>query len=192
MVSGEGVFPEDIPAGTLVPHWAYMRPSDYGGNFDVNASKLIGGGFSFSLSWSLLRVSNIMLLSSDTSLAIDNPESSPSGGSSTSYTSATTISSQSLTSSPTSTPTTSGGGGAIKSSTNVGAIAGGVVGGVIGLALLGVLGLFIYKRSRNTSQRLAGPGPQPANPSSTGAVAGGMGGASQRLAQDHARRAPRS
>lgn len=48
MVSGEGTFPDDIPAGTLVPHWAYIRPSDSGGTFDVNASKLIGGGFFFS------------------------------------------------------------------------------------------------------------------------------------------------
>jgi len=150
MVSVEGVFPEDIPAGALVPHWAYIKPSDYGGSFDVNASKLIG----------------------------DNPESSPSGGSSTSYRSATTISSASLTgtSNPTSTPTSSRSGGAKKSSTNGGAIAGGVVGGLLGLALLGVLGFFIYKRGGSTSQHLAGPGPQPANPSSTGVDAGGMGG----------------
>jgi hypothetical protein len=118
------------------------------------------------------------MCSSDTSLAIDNPESSPSGGSSTSYSSATTISSASLTrtGSPTSTPTSSGSGGAKKSSTNVGGIAGGVVGGVLGLALLGVLGFFIYKRSGSTSKRLPGPGPQPANPSSTDVDAGGMGG----------------
>lgn len=58
----------------------------------------------------------------------------------------------------------------------MGAIAGGVVGGVLGLALLGLLGFVIYKRGRSTSQRPAGPGPQPANPSSTDLGAGGMGG----------------
>ncbi|OAA57557.1 hypothetical protein SPI_07216 [Niveomyces insectorum RCEF 264] len=58
--------------------------------------------------------------------------------------------------------------------TNVGAIAGGTVGGVAGVALLGVLGFFIYRRKRKD---VSTQGPV-ANPGAAGAAgtAGGPGG----------------
>ena len=45
MLSDEGVYSERIPSGTLVPHWAYIRPSDYDDTFDAGAAKLVGGQF---------------------------------------------------------------------------------------------------------------------------------------------------
>lgn len=58
----------------------------------------------------------------------------------------------STSSSPTSSPSSGGGGG----SSHTGAIAGGVVGGVLGLALLALLGFFLARRNRNKNAGGAG------------------------------------
>lgn len=43
LLSDQGVFPEAIPEGTRVPHWAYIKPSDNDDFFDALAAKLVGG-----------------------------------------------------------------------------------------------------------------------------------------------------
>lgn len=43
MLQDEGTYNQIIPSGTLVPHWAYLKPSDYSDFFDPSAAKLVGG-----------------------------------------------------------------------------------------------------------------------------------------------------
>ena len=43
MLQEQGTYDQIIPSGTLVPHWAYLKPADYGDIFNVNAAKLAGG-----------------------------------------------------------------------------------------------------------------------------------------------------
>lgn len=66
----------------------------------------------------------------------------------------TTTMAPSSSSSPTSSSSTSssGGGGGKGSSTDVGAIAGGVVGGVLGLALIALLGFFLVRHHNAPSK----------------------------------------
>jgi hypothetical protein len=42
-LQSEGTYNQIIPGGTLVPHWAYLKPSDYDDFFNANAAKLVGG-----------------------------------------------------------------------------------------------------------------------------------------------------
>lgn len=102
-----GTFPSPVPAGTRVPHYAYLA---------------IGAGDSFSV---------------NAAQAATGPESTA-GSSTTTRRSGGTV----LPSPP--VPTESGKG-------KVGAIAGGVVGGVFGLALLAAIGLFLFRRSQPKS-----------------------------------------
>jgi len=104
-------FPESLPSGTRVPHWAYL-PIGADDNWNAVSAQA----------------------------ALSGPESTA------------TSSSTSLTSSTTSTSATTTATGTQKSkSTNVGAIAGGVVGGVVGLALVLLLGIFLFRR-RNSNR----------------------------------------
>ncbi|KAF8340258.1 uncharacterized protein EI90DRAFT_3034883, partial [Cantharellus anzutake] len=117
--------PSLIPPGTLVPNWAYIKPSIYNEIFNIDAAQGVG----------------------------DKPESSQvfsSTGttSSTSFTVSTVTTSASTDTYPTivtTTATNNGGGGG--RSSNTGAIVGGVVGGVVGLALVAVLAMLVFKRS---------------------------------------------
>lgn len=43
MLQEQGTYDQIIPSGTLVPHWAYLKPADYGDILNVNAAKLAGG-----------------------------------------------------------------------------------------------------------------------------------------------------
>jgi hypothetical protein len=65
-------------------------------------------------------------------------------------------------------------GGSTPSGSATTAIAGRVVGGVLGLALLGLLSVLLYRRRRSTNQRLLGPVPE--TPDINSSVAGGAGG----------------
>jgi len=69
-----------------------------------------------------------------------------------------------------------GGGGGGKSSTNVGAIAGGVAGGVIGLALISFLGFLLLrnKKPKNNTDA-AGAGAGTYDPAAAGAAVGAPG-----------------
>lgn len=114
-----GIFPFDIPAGTKVPHWAYLDvvPSD---QFLPLAAQAAAGG----------------------------PESTNVPQSTTTTSAAGSASSKAASSSATSisAPTTSS--AASPHSSNTGAIAGGVVGGVVGLALVAALVFWWMRRRR--------------------------------------------
>ncbi|KAF8339524.1 uncharacterized protein EI90DRAFT_2247065 [Cantharellus anzutake] len=111
--------PKFIPFGGLVPNWAYIKPSSYGGLFNIEIAKLVGD-----------TPESTQLLTSSTT-------SSESSSSTTSSISTMTSSSQHST---TTTTTTKGGGGG--GSSNTGTIVGGVVGGVVGLGLVAVLAIW--------------------------------------------------
>ncbi|KAF8306167.1 hypothetical protein DL93DRAFT_245183 [Clavulina sp. PMI_390] len=123
MVSPQGQYNSIIPAGTRVPAYAFLKPSDYGDYFNPVAAHQLG----------------------------DSPESTQVMSTSTSSTSSTSSTLDSTSAPPTTstTPTTtsstssrSGGGGG---GSNLGAIVGGVVGGVLGLGLLVLLGFWITR-----------------------------------------------
>jgi len=123
-----GVYPEAIDKDTAVPNWAYLNVSDTGGSFIPGLASLAG----------------------------DSPEStymstttSPVPPTSTLPPSTTSTTPSSSTLPPTSTttsqtPTHIPGGG----SSHVGAIAGGAVGGMIGLLLVAILGTLFYRRKK--------------------------------------------
>ncbi|KAL5489760.1 hypothetical protein ACEPAI_4592 [Sanghuangporus weigelae] len=67
---------------------------------------------------------------------------------------------------------------------NTGAIAGGVVGGVVGVALLGLLGFFLYRRKRNQNAKLSSIQNSGVNANMTGSTyAGGAPGGPQGMGE---------
>jgi len=117
-------FPDPIPGGTRVPHWAFLP---------IGSDDL----------WNI----------ASAEAAVSGPESTPTSGP-TVLTGLASTSTSGLFTTVTSSGNTGGGaGGGTQSSksTNVGAIAGGVVGGVVGLALVALLGVFLFRR-RNSNR----------------------------------------
>ena len=154
-------FPDPIPSGTRVPHWAYLPievcpPFLSSRNpFQRNLpSQTIFGTLPLHEPLSVNTIIRILSEStSDPILAPAGPESTPTTGptSFTGYTSTTNYGGTFTTVIPGGN-TGGGGGGSPKSKpTNVGAIVGGVVGGVVGLALVALLGIFLFRR-RNSNQ----------------------------------------
>ena len=148
-------FPEPIPLGTRVPHWAYIdstivRFSHYlfflldlfsfflqSGSWNATTAQLAGGTYFCQ------RPLPLCILGSVT----DSPEVTGSASVIPSSTSSSQ-SAQSTITSNTSSPLPS------KGSSNAGAIAGGVVGGIIGVALIaGLVAWFTIRRSRSRSVR---------------------------------------
>lgn len=124
-------FPAGIPSGTVVPGWAFE---------DVTKSDI------FSVS---------------TALADNSPESSsvtnsPSSTSSATNSGTASVSSDSTqsSSSASSEPT---GSSSPRTTSHVGAIAGGVVGGIVGIAGLSALAFFLGRRHQRASAATAGP-----------------------------------
>ncbi|KAL5529756.1 hypothetical protein ACEPAG_5741 [Sanghuangporus baumii] len=77
-----------------------------------------------------------------------------------------------------------GGGDDDGGGSNTGAIAGGVVGGVVGVALLGLLGFFLYRRKRNQNAKLSSIQNSGVNANLTGSTyAGGSHGGLQGMGE---------
>ncbi|KAF8317383.1 hypothetical protein DL93DRAFT_562308 [Clavulina sp. PMI_390] len=147
-----GSYPEVIPSGTRVPHWAYLDPTQTDDFFNATLAQNTG----------------------------DGPESSQAPGSTTSS-SPTSTKANSITTGAggtktTSSPTTSNTSGGSKGGggSNTGAIAGGVVGGIIGLGIVAGLAWFLLRRNPSgTPSARTGP---PTN-MGMGAPAGGSSAA---------------
>ncbi|KAF8341667.1 uncharacterized protein EI90DRAFT_3285711 [Cantharellus anzutake] len=146
----EGMYrPSLIPSGTLVPRWAYLKPSSYGGLFNIEIAKQIGDR----------PESSQMFSSSTTSSGAITTDSTPTTSKNSITTPSTTNTYPSTTTTiMTTTTTRSGGGGG---SSNTGPIVGGAVGGVVGLGLVAVLAAWVLKRwsGKPPSQKLALSGP---------------------------------
>ncbi|KAF8316467.1 uncharacterized protein EI90DRAFT_3086289 [Cantharellus anzutake] len=124
--------PSLIPSGTLVPRWAYLKPSSYGGLFNIEIAMQIGDAPESSRSLSLNTTS---------STTTTTPTLTLSGGTdlttTTFPTSTVNTSTTQHFSTPTPTPTPRG--GSRGRSSNTGAFMRGVVGGLVGLALVTVM-----------------------------------------------------
>jgi len=158
----EGTYDVTIPYGTSIPAWAYDLPSNHNDTFNIPAAKNIGD--------SPERTGSILSPTSTTSTPGSSLSLSFSDSLLTGFPFGTSLSSS---------PTQSQGGGG--SSSNVGAIAGGVVGGVVGLGLIGLAGfLLLRKRSAQPppnilpSQNSDGVLISPTSPGFSGANGGGM------------------
>jgi len=172
MTATEGTYPGTIPTDTIVPHWAYVPPSTTGDRFNVSVAKL-AGDFPESSQVSSTPTSS----SSSTTLT-----------SSFGYSTTTSISTSTPTTSSSASPTSTTGGGGGKSSTNVGAIAGGVAGGVLGLALISFLGFLLLRNKKpknDTDVAGAGAGAGAYDPAAAGAgaAAGGVPKPTPEMAQ---------
>lgn len=162
LTAAQGTYTQLIPSGTVVPHWAYLKPSDNGDFFDADAAKLVGGEL-----FSCLITQYAQFADSPSSL--DTPESSQIPSSTTSSGTSSTASNiintsanaatgrTTSTSKPTHTSKPSGGGGGGGGS-NTGAIVGGVVGGVLGLAILALIAFLLLRRRRAKRAGAVGAG----------------------------------
>ncbi|KAG2078817.1 hypothetical protein BDR04DRAFT_1112202 [Suillus decipiens] len=121
-------FPLDIPSGTKVPNWAYLNLTN--GQFDPTVAQING----------------------------DLPESTATGVPSTATVIHSTTLPASLTTLYTSSTTTTGPSTTSSSlSSNVGAIAGGVIGGIAGAAvIIGLATWYFVKRRRSSTALSAG------------------------------------
>ncbi|KAF9782585.1 hypothetical protein BJ322DRAFT_1110468 [Thelephora terrestris] len=130
-------YPLAIPFNASVPHWAFLN--DTNPSFDPVLAQSAGR---------------------DPEATPTSPSTVPPSSTSTSHVSGNPAVSTGTNGSPlnptptTTTTTTAGGGGGHKN--NTGAIAGGVVGGIIGLAALGALAFFLKRRSANDPNRIPG------------------------------------
>ncbi|KAF8306165.1 hypothetical protein DL93DRAFT_2088945 [Clavulina sp. PMI_390] len=148
ILSPEGSYDSIIPSGTRVPAWAFLKPSDYGDYFNAAAAQQLGD------SPESTQVQSTTSAASSTSSAI----------STTSAPGSTTSAAQSTTS----TSSKSGGGG----KSNTGPIVGGVVGGVLGLALVALIAFWLLRNHNR-------PSPAPAGAAGAGGyVAAGSAGGS--------------
>ncbi|KAF8261132.1 hypothetical protein EI94DRAFT_1746644 [Lactarius quietus] len=121
-----GTFPKPIPAGTRVPKWAYNN-STIGDSWNMTLAQLVGD-------------SPEVTGTSSTSTSTAMPSTSASSHSTSSSSPSTLSSSPSTLSSSISTP---------HQTSKVGAHAGGVVGGIVGAALIaGVVLWFAFRRRR--------------------------------------------
>ncbi|KAF9507615.1 hypothetical protein BS47DRAFT_288079 [Hydnum rufescens UP504] len=162
----EGTYNVTIPYGTSIPAWAYDLPSNHNDTFNIPAAKNIGD--SPERTGSILSPTATSTYSLSDSLSYSLPYSI-SDSLLTGFPFDTTLSSS---------PTQSQGGGG--SSSNVGAIAGGVAGGVVGLGLIALVGfLLLRKRSAQPppkilpSQNSDGVLISPTSPGFSGANGGG-------------------
>ncbi|KAF8316466.1 uncharacterized protein EI90DRAFT_3021551 [Cantharellus anzutake] len=129
----EGVYnPSLIPSGTLVPRWAYLKPSSYGGLFNIEIAKQIGDAPESSRSLSLNTTSSTTTTSTTSAVGVPSGTPAPT----TTPFSTSTVSTPTI---ATSTPTTTSRGGSRGRSLNTGAFMRGVVGGLVGLALIPVM-----------------------------------------------------
>ncbi|KAJ3509632.1 hypothetical protein NLJ89_g5121 [Agrocybe chaxingu] len=122
-----GSFPRPIPDGTEVPVWALINPVATNNTFDPVAAVQVLNGFP---------------LPTPSSVSPLPPPVTTSRTSSTD-----TLGASTFTPSATSVPQTSEGG----SRSNAGAIAGGVVGGLVFLAIVGLLMLWWFMRKRRNA-----------------------------------------
>ncbi|KAF9507620.1 hypothetical protein BS47DRAFT_288618 [Hydnum rufescens UP504] len=125
----EGTYNVTIPYGSSIPAWAFDLPSNHNDTFNISAAQDIGDSPERPGS-----------TPSPTSTSTSTPSFTTSGSLLTGYPSSASISSS---------PTQSGGSRA--STSNVGAIAGGVAGGVVGLALIGLAGFLLLRKRRPPS-----------------------------------------
>ncbi|KAK7226353.1 hypothetical protein V2G26_014356 [Clonostachys chloroleuca] len=142
-------------AATLGQCWTWLFSTTSGGNtmsysfLDCSTRQGTGTLLAYDPTWSRTHI----------------PSTSTSSSSSSSSTSSSTRTSSAAS---TSTSATGGGGG---SSTNVGAIAGGTVGGVAALALVGVAAFLLIRRRKKNGEgsevKSSPPAPSTAHPSTT-------------------------
>jgi len=122
-------YPDDIPGGTAVPHWAYLNVTG-SDMWDPAAARVVVGD--------------------PESTATKPPVSTI--GTSTSHTSTKTGTSSTRTPTNSTTGSNSNSGGVKGGGSNAGAIAGGVVGGLAGLGLIAaVVVWFIMKKKRGAT-----------------------------------------
>ncbi|KAF8306148.1 hypothetical protein DL93DRAFT_2088910 [Clavulina sp. PMI_390] len=118
MISPEGSYDSIIPSGTRVPAWAFLKPSDSGDFFDPTKAQIVG----------------------------DAPEATPTVATTSSPASTTTSSSPNTATGATTTGhSTTSNPPSSSHSSNTGAIAGGVVGGIIGLGLVALLAYWLMR-----------------------------------------------
>ncbi|KAF8261133.1 hypothetical protein EI94DRAFT_1746649 [Lactarius quietus] len=124
-----GTFPEPVPADTRVPRWAYNNSTD-GDNWNMSLAQFVGDSPEVTGTFSIIPTS--------TRTATPSTSSSPHSTSSSPY--STSSSSLNTSSSSISTP---------HQTSKTGVIAGGVVAGTIGAALItGVVLWFAFRRQR--------------------------------------------
>ncbi|KAI9571571.1 hypothetical protein HD554DRAFT_1789594 [Boletus coccyginus] len=135
-----GVFPLDVPTGTAVPQWAFQN---------VTTSDLFNPILAQSVG------------DSPESTALNNAKSTGS------VHPVSTVTSASLTASPSPTGTGTASSG---SSSSTAAIVGGVVGGIVGLALIAGVVFFVMKKKRSQTSPSAGFTATPTSPVSPSGV----------------------
>lgn len=131
-------FPEEIPEDTAVPGWAYEDPADTNNVFNptsalADSCKMIKNHVHVDREFMTNLPQNLSSIAPESTgtLVQETRTASGSGSSSTSTNSSS-----------------SAAGGSSKS--NAGAIAGGVVGGIAGVSLLGLLAFFLIRRSKKS------------------------------------------
>ncbi|KAF9647069.1 hypothetical protein BDM02DRAFT_2823162 [Thelephora ganbajun] len=150
-------YPFDIPYNASVPHWTFVNYTD--GAFDPVRAKAAGRDPEATP-----KAPSVISISSSSTNS--PPSTNPLTGITSTRTSGTGTSS--IPPSTSSPSTSSGGNNSGSTKTNVGAIAGGVVGGVVGLAGLVGLAFFFLKRRRGSGNAdVLGPNQMAYNPANT-------------------------
>ncbi|KAI0064538.1 hypothetical protein BV25DRAFT_1989821 [Artomyces pyxidatus] len=142
-VAPPSTFPEAIPSGTRVPHWAYLDVVS--ADTWNNASAFADGSSSAPESTGSGAPTSVHPTSSATSPSTPTSATSVGGGGS-------------FPASASATPSHTASAG---HSSNTGAIAGGVVGGVVGLALIGGLIVWLVRSRRGRPRPSSDYGAQP-------------------------------
>ncbi|KZT35796.1 hypothetical protein SISSUDRAFT_1064176 [Sistotremastrum suecicum HHB10207 ss-3] len=136
-----GVFPKNIPSGTLIPHWAYENITNLSTEtFDISLAQSLGDTPEFGSSGTVTPPTSSSTKSSSSSTVVSTPNITPT----TSPIIPQTVPAPSTTPTPPPTPIST-------HTTNVGAIAGGTIAGVVAVLFIAILVFLRLRTLRNVA-----------------------------------------